>query len=115
MLRQGSRNEVQKRLRRGRSSLSRPLAQFKVRIQRSVPSVHFTSGVESRWQALMMRASQLSHIPVSVSCRVTTRRTRNKPVVVPESRLGHGGRRGPCHSFGKNDVVSSELVRRTGK
>jgi hypothetical protein len=112
VLRQGSRNEVQKKLRRERSSLSRPLAQFKVRIQRSVPSVHFTSGVESRDGR---RASQLSHIPVSVSCRVTTRRTRNKPVVVPESRLGHGGRRGPCHSFGKNDVVSSELMRRTGK
>ena len=49
----------------------------------------------------MMRASQLSHIPASTSCRTRTRRTHNEPVVVPESKLGHGGRRGPCHSYDK--------------
>ena len=31
--------------------------------------------------------------PVSASCRGRTRRTRNEPIVVPESRLGHSGRR----------------------
>lgn len=63
-------------------------------------SSHIRRGIK-RWQALMMRASQLSYIPVSTSCRTRTRRTHNEPVVVPESKLGHGGRRGSCHSYDK--------------